>query len=229
MKKCLIVIILFCFACSDSGTNITFGDITGQINLIVSIVDEDGAPAIPRFPLIIEDVNVDLLRNGAIINSTTINNENPYSFPNIESGTYAVRASIMDKLIMSEISKSFKLGILTAAPIINIPELGNLSIDDFNIVFSLIFVDPTGPSEVLRSIAYSIENAGSVKLYIYDSNNILVRTLLDDPDSIGEYNIVWDYKYDSGSLLSNGYYYVLGIFKASDTGYSIMKIILFDV
>lgn len=57
------------------------------------------------------------------------------------------------------------------------------------------------------AINYLIPKDGKVTLKLYDSNNNLVRTLLNNtPQTSGTNTVVWDGKDDSGNILPNGTY-----------------------
>ncbi|MFA5031982.1 MAG: FlgD immunoglobulin-like domain containing protein [bacterium] len=57
------------------------------------------------------------------------------------------------------------------------------------------------------SIKYSLSNSGNVNLKIYDITGNLVRTLVDNSQSAGNYNMLWDGKNTNGTKVPAGIYF----------------------
>jgi hypothetical protein len=65
------------------------------------------------------------------------------------------------------------------------------------------YPNPFNPSTV---IVYQLPQTEMVSLEIYDALGQKVRTLLNETQQAGQYNITWDGKNDSGNSLSSGVY-----------------------
>ena len=66
------------------------------------------------------------------------------------------------------------------------------------------YPNPFNPS---TTISYSVQTSGLVKLKIYNNLGQLIRTLVDEQMTPGEYTIVWDGVSDSGSAVAAGTYF----------------------
>jgi len=62
------------------------------------------------------------------------------------------------------------------------------------------------PFNGFTRINYSIPFAGSVKLYIYDINGVLIRKLTDEVLGAGEYSSIWDGQNNFGEHTGSGMY-----------------------
>jgi hypothetical protein len=62
------------------------------------------------------------------------------------------------------------------------------------------------PMSATTSITYSIGEAGSVRLRVFDVRGRVVRTLVDGVKSAGEYPVVWDGRDDEGRDVGRGVY-----------------------
>lgn len=56
-------------------------------------------------------------------------------------------------------------------------------------------------------IIYSIPEAGFVKLYVYDINGTLIKTLIEREQTSGRYEIIWDGKNQQGEKVCSGVYF----------------------
>jgi len=68
------------------------------------------------------------------------------------------------------------------------------------------------PFNPATRIDFSVPSAGRTTLRIYDADGRVVRTLIDEPRSTGNYFVYWDGKNDSGSRMASGvYFYELAV------------------
>ena len=63
------------------------------------------------------------------------------------------------------------------------------------------------PFNPKTTVAFSLREAGTVNLSVYDVHGRLVRTLVDESRGRGEYAVVWEGRDDSGSAVASGIYY----------------------
>ncbi|NIT56868.1 MAG: T9SS type A sorting domain-containing protein [Aliifodinibius sp.] len=71
------------------------------------------------------------------------------------------------------------------------------------------YPNPFNPS---TTIDYSVQNAGKVRIDIYNSLGQLVRTLVNETKPVGEYSVRWNGETDSGEKIPSGaYFYQLQI------------------
>jgi hypothetical protein len=66
------------------------------------------------------------------------------------------------------------------------------------------FPNPFNPS---TTIEYQVSKLMNVKLNIYNSIGQLIKNLLNEEKSVGDYSIVWNGKDNNGNLVSSGTYY----------------------
>ena len=68
------------------------------------------------------------------------------------------------------------------------------------------------PFNPATKIEYSVQQAGHVTIKVYNLRGEIVRTLVDEQRSMGEYAAVWDGKNDRGSGVASGqYFYQLSV------------------
>ena len=72
-----------------------------------------------------------------------------------------------------------------------------------SIQLSQNYPNPFNPETTIK---FNISNSGFVKLKVYNILGELVKTLLDEEMSPGEYSIVWDGKNGRGHAASSGIY-----------------------
>jgi hypothetical protein len=65
------------------------------------------------------------------------------------------------------------------------------------------YPNPFNPSTTFR---YGLSEAGRVKLEIYDLLGQLVKTIADDHQEVGYYEVVWDGRSESGAMAASGIY-----------------------
>jgi hypothetical protein len=63
------------------------------------------------------------------------------------------------------------------------------------------------PFDPQTNIEYTVRRSSTVELKIYNTLGQLVRTLVDDYKTNGEYSVVWDGKDDSGNTVPSGSYF----------------------
>jgi hypothetical protein len=66
------------------------------------------------------------------------------------------------------------------------------------------YPNPFNPS---TTIEYSVQHAGRARLEIYNSLGQLVRTLVNEERSAGQYSVFWDGRDDRGNQLPSGTYF----------------------
>lgn len=74
------------------------------------------------------------------------------------------------------------------------------------------FPNPFNPNKETGTIRYSLSNSGNVTIKIYDAENVLVRTIIEDaPRDAGvELAEQWDGKNENRDIVANGiYFYVI--------------------
>ncbi len=57
------------------------------------------------------------------------------------------------------------------------------------------------------TIEYAVQQSSHVKLNIYNTLGQIVRTLVDEYETTGEYSVVWDGKDNSGNVVASGNYF----------------------
>ena len=68
------------------------------------------------------------------------------------------------------------------------------------------------PFNPMTTIRYTLPERGSVQLLIYDELGRLVRKLVDEAQTVGEYAVVWDGKNSRGQRVASGtYFYTLKV------------------
>lgn len=96
-------------------------------------------------------------------------------------------------------------GIGNSAVVLNVREESHSLPTEFSL--SQNYPNPFNPT---TTINYSINEKGIVRLQVYNILGQLVRTLVNQTVSAGNYSIVWDGKNDSGTMVSSGVYiYIL--------------------
>ena len=63
------------------------------------------------------------------------------------------------------------------------------------------------PFNPVTSISYQVQLGGDVTLNIYDVLDNRIKTLIDEPKAIGDYEIKWDGTNQMGERLSSGQYF----------------------
>ena len=63
------------------------------------------------------------------------------------------------------------------------------------------------PFNPTTSISYQVQLSGDVTLNIYDVLGNRIKTLIDEPKAIGDYEIKWDGTNQMGEILSSGQYF----------------------
>lgn len=76
------------------------------------------------------------------------------------------------------------------------------------------YPNPFNPS---TKIDYSVQRTDNIQIRIYNSLGQLVKTLIDETKSPGEYSVIWNGKDDSGSSVASGVYYYQIITKDFDS------------
>jgi len=66
------------------------------------------------------------------------------------------------------------------------------------------YPNPLNPS---TTIEYSVQVTNNIQIKIYDSSGQLVKTVVNETKTPGEYSVVWDGKDDSGTLVASGAYF----------------------
>ncbi|OPX18603.1 hypothetical protein BXT86_00285 [candidate division WOR-3 bacterium 4484_100] len=80
-------------------------------------------------------------------------------------------------------------------------------------VYALSSIYPN-PSRSITNIEYQVPVSGRVRLKIYDINGRLVKTLIDEFEKPGYYNIYWNRKNETGTAVGSGIYFC--IFEANN-------------
>ena len=69
------------------------------------------------------------------------------------------------------------------------------------------YPNPFNPS---TTITYDVQEAGDVRLDVHDMDGRLLRTLVDAPQQVGSYSVLWDGRAANGAVLPSGtYFYTL--------------------
>ena len=63
------------------------------------------------------------------------------------------------------------------------------------------------PFTYSTSINYSIENPGRALIEIYNANGQVIKQLMDQELTPGEYSIIWDATNENGDLVKGGFYF----------------------
>jgi len=68
------------------------------------------------------------------------------------------------------------------------------------------YPNPFNPETTIR---YTLDNLSrqNVRLLIYNSAGQIVKTLVNDIQTVGDYRVTWDGRNDSGNLVSSGIYF----------------------
>jgi len=77
-----------------------------------------------------------------------------------------------------------------------------------NLMGSILYPSVPNPFNPTTTIAYSISEAGLVRLRVYNVRGEMVRTLVVANMPPGEYSMTWDGRDSRGALLSTGIYFV---------------------
>jgi len=75
------------------------------------------------------------------------------------------------------------------------------------VAFTRLFQNSPNPFNPQTTVRYQLHDQALVKLQIYDVSGKLVRTLVDDVQTLGQYSITWDGTADSGREVSSGVYW----------------------
>ena len=86
------------------------------------------------------------------------------------------------------------------------PGTGGGGIPSFRSSLGSIYPNPMNPTTRIRYT--NGREGGRVTLAIFDVTGRLVRTLLDEPQSVGLHDATWDGRDDTGSSVSSGMYFV---------------------
>lgn len=97
---------------------------------------------------------------------------------------------------------SFIALIFVNVPTSVINERKEILTDSYNL--SQNYPNPFNPS---TTIEYSVQVIDNIQIIIYNSLGQLVKTLVNETKTPGEYSIVWNGKDDSGSLVVSGAYF----------------------
>jgi hypothetical protein len=81
-------------------------------------------------------------------------------------------------------------------------ERNNILIDSYNL--SQNYPNPFNPS---TTIEYTVQAFDNIQIKIYNSLGQLIKTLVNETKTPGEYLIVWNGKDDNGSLVASGAYF----------------------
>ncbi|MFC1490010.1 FlgD immunoglobulin-like domain containing protein [Candidatus Latescibacterota bacterium] len=110
--------------------------------------------------------------------------------------------------------------VVALVPFDVMPFITSVEEDNLPDAFALSqnFPNPFNPT---TTIGYAIpaDGAGHVEMVIYNSNGQKIRTLVNETQDAGYYNVVWDGRSDSGEMVSSGLYVykiVSGSFSKSD-------------
>ncbi len=83
---------------------------------------------------------------------------------------------------------------------------GNITSPKKPVTFNLAqnFPNPFNPS---TTIEYSVQSTDNIQIKIFNSIGQLVKTLVDEVKTPGEYSVVWNGQDDGGLLVSSGVYF----------------------
>ena len=86
----------------------------------------------------------------------------------------------------------------------NTTALSANNINPFSFQLNQNYPNPFNPT---TSISYQVQLSGDVTLNIYDVLGNRIKTLIDEPKAIGDYEIKWDGTNQMGERLSSGQYF----------------------
>jgi hypothetical protein len=117
------------------------------------------------------------------------------------------------------ISSSIILGAMTNSDTINmkpflVSEMVNYFMDfdpstslTENVKDLLLWKNYPNPFSRETTIAYTIQESGSVEIGVYSADGRLIRQLVSEDLTPGNYSVIWDATDGNGKLVKNGFYF----------------------
>ena len=85
---------------------------------------------------------------------------------------------------------------------------GEIGVEDLLSVSNLCISNYPNPFNASTTIRYNIPKNGDVRINIYNTKGQLVKTLIDEYKTKGNYQIVWNGKDGNGNSVSSSLYFL---------------------
>jgi len=222
MRRLLFIVVLLFMCCSDPVE--PGAHIGGKAYYSMPVMDEN-ADTIDFNIMDKENIEVQLYSGQAISDQTMTNNNGDFAFHDVDPGTYSLIAFRIFNDMKSDTVRYDNIVIegeddAYYAETIHVLTRGSISSSNFHSVALY-----PNPSSSMFTIRFSVSSAESVSIKVRDSENQVIRYLIQGQDmAAGDHYVVWDLKDSDNIVVPQGYYTIIFEVDGVDSYYYLVQV-----